>query len=251
MLISIPNEFLFVHIAKTGGSSIRSVLSRDRWRHPYFWAQMVCSRLSSLSGHRLASKLPRHAPVVAAKEMLSKQAFEQLFKFAFVRNPWDRMVSAFCHFQRERADLLRENRVVSFDDFVHWMIHDAGEYCSHGATFVHAIRRPQWEHLIDLHGDLVVDRIGRYESLSEDFTSIASHLGFGEVTLPHKRRSNRSYDYRSHFSAKSVEWVAQYYSMDIKQFDYRFELPEVVSIPFKNQSNDKPLSSEVDFANVN
>lgn len=250
MLLSFPKEFLFVHIAKTGGSSVRSVLAGNRWRHPYFWAQMVCHRLSSLTGHRLASKLPRHAPIVAAMEMLSRESFEQLFKFAFVRNPWDRMVSAYCHFERERTDLLSENGVKSFDDFVQWMIHDAGDYRGRGATFVQAIRRPQREYLIDLHGNLAVDMIGRYELLAKDYASIARRLGFS-ARLPHKRRSNRDFDYRTHYSQKSIEWVGNYYSTDIKQFDYQFESQDVVSIPFRGQSDDEPLSPKVDYANAN
>jgi hypothetical protein len=43
-----------------------------RWRDPWYYPMFLCSRFSHLSGHRIATKLPRHAKVVAAKELLPK-----------------------------------------------------------------------------------------------------------------------------------------------------------------------------------
>ena len=69
MLLSLKYNFLFVHIAKTGGTSVRASLQGRRWRDPWYWPMFLCSRLSHLSGHRIATKLPRHAKAVAAGEM--------------------------------------------------------------------------------------------------------------------------------------------------------------------------------------
>ncbi len=68
MLICHRHHFLFVHIAKTAGTSVRSTLNRLRWRDPYFIPQFICSRISGLTGHRIACKIPRHAKVIAAYE---------------------------------------------------------------------------------------------------------------------------------------------------------------------------------------
>ena len=70
MLVSSRFQFLFVHIAKTGGTSVRAALSRLRWRDPLYYLSWPCHRLSHLTGHRLATKIPRHAKIIAAKEML-------------------------------------------------------------------------------------------------------------------------------------------------------------------------------------
>ena len=69
MLLYVRRRFLFVHIAKTGGTSVRAALQRGRWADPWYWPMFLCSRFSHLSGHRIATKLPRHAKVVAAKEL--------------------------------------------------------------------------------------------------------------------------------------------------------------------------------------
>ena len=61
MLLSPKHRFLFVHIAKTGGTSVRAALQGRRWADPWYWPMFLCSRFSHLSGHRIATKLPRHA----------------------------------------------------------------------------------------------------------------------------------------------------------------------------------------------
>ena len=71
MLLSIKYNFLFVHIAKTGGTSVRAALQPLRWRDPWYYAQFLCSRLSHLSGHRIGSKFPRHSRIVAACRRIS------------------------------------------------------------------------------------------------------------------------------------------------------------------------------------
>ena len=84
MLLSVKYNFLFVHIAKTGGTSVRAALNRLRWRDPLFPVQFITSRLSHMTGHRIASKLPRHAKIIAAKEMLPKEYFDGLFGTSFL-----------------------------------------------------------------------------------------------------------------------------------------------------------------------
>src|SRR5574337_782010 len=75
MLLSLKYNFLFVHIAKTGGTSVRDSLRPLRFRDPWYPVQFLCSRLSALSGHRLGIKFPRHSKIIAAKEMLPEETF--------------------------------------------------------------------------------------------------------------------------------------------------------------------------------
>lgn len=116
MLLSHKHQFLFVHIAKTGGTSVRDVLSRYRWDARYGMPQFIVNKLSQLCGHKLGCRFPRHSKVIAAKEMLPAEYFAGLYKFAFVRNPWDLQVSSYHHIKRERPHL-----VAGFDDFDSFM----------------------------------------------------------------------------------------------------------------------------------
>ena len=89
MLLSHSKQFLFIHIAKTGGTSIREALSPYRWGHRYAAAQFISNKMSQFCGHKIGSRFPRHSRIIAAKEMLPEEYFNGLFKFSVVRNPWD------------------------------------------------------------------------------------------------------------------------------------------------------------------
>jgi hypothetical protein len=218
MLLSLKYRFLFVHIAKTGGTSVRSALQGLRWRDPWYYPMFLCSRLSSLSGHRIATKLPRHAKVVAAKELLPREVFEALFKFAFVRNPWDLQVSSFHHIRRERPQYLGGHE--DFAGFLRWKLDPERPYQYHVDTSIEL----QSDYLIDLHGQLVVDFIGRYERLPEDYAEACRRIGIPPPSLPHERRAtDRKKDYRSYYTDDTADLVARHFQRDIEILGYRFD----------------------------
>lgn len=220
MLLSIKYNFLFVHIAKTGGTSVRAALQPLRWRDPWYYPQFLCSRLSHLSGHRIGSKFPRHARIVAAQEMLPAEFFRGLFKFAVVRNPWDLQVSSYHHIRRERPHLIAH--LQDFDQFIRWKLDPQRPYQFHVDTSIQS----QLDYLIDLHGRLLVDYIGHYENLQGDFREICQRIGVARLRLPHKRRaSDRKRDYRSYYSDALAELVGDYFKRDIEALGYGFDPP--------------------------
>jgi hypothetical protein len=220
MLLSVRHRFLFVHIAKTGGTSVRAALEGLRWRDPWYWPMFLCSRFSHLSGHRIGTKLPRHAKVIAAQELLPTEFFEELFKFAFVRNPWDLQVSSFHHIRRERPHYLGGHE--NFEEFLRWKLNPERPYQYHVDT---SIER-QSDYLIDLRGRVLVDFIGRYEQLEADFAEACRRIGITAPALPHRRHSaDRERDYRSYYTAETAELVAEHFRSDIELLGYRFDPP--------------------------
>lgn len=217
MLLSLKYNFLFVHIAKTGGTSVRAALAPLRWRDPLYWPAFLCSRLSHLTGHRIASKLPRHAKVIAAKEMLPHEVFEKLFKFAFVRNPWDLQVSSWHHIRRERPHLL--TGIEDFPTFIRWKLDPERPYQYHIDTSIEL----QSDYLKDLSGRIIVDFIGRYENLQEDFDQVCRTIGIAPRQLPHKRQAKNRSDYRKYYTDEIAELVAQRFKPDIEAFGYTFD----------------------------
>lgn len=218
MLLSNRFRFLYVHIAKTGGTSVRAALKSLQWKDPYYAAQFVCSRLSHLTGHRIAAKLPRHAKIVCAQEMLPKDFFDGLFKFAVVRNPWDLQVSSYHHLKRERPHLLEGHE--SFDAFTRWKLDPERAYQYHIDTSITL----QTDYLIDLNGRILTDYLGRYERLHEDFDHICRTIGIATPPLPHKRQAtDRSKDYRSYYSDDLAERVARHFARDVDLLGYRFD----------------------------
>ncbi len=217
MLISYKYKFIFVHIAKTGGTSIRSALNRIVLKDPFRWLQMFVNRISDLTSHRAGIKIPRHAGIVVAKELLPLDVFNSFFKFAFVRNPWDLQVSSYHHVMRERPHLLKG--IKSFDDFLKFKFEEKRPY----HYILDASVRPQWYSLIDVDGTCLVDFIGRYENLEENFKKVCKKIGLKKpLPLPHKRKSKRDKDYRKYYSDKGAELIAKHFAIDIEKFGYEF-----------------------------
>jgi hypothetical protein len=220
MLLSVKYNFLFVHIAKTGGTSVRAALQSLRWRDPWYYPMFFCSRLSHLSGHRLGTKFPRHSRIVAAREMLPETFFNGLFKFAIVRNPWDLQVSSYHHIRRERPHLIAH--IEDFDHFIRWKLDPQRPYQYHVDTSIQS----QLDYLIDLQGNILVDFIGHYETLSDDFDEITQRIGAQHLQLPHKRKAtDRKKDYRGYYSDELAALVGNYFRKDIEALGYSFDSP--------------------------
>lgn len=218
MLLSLKYNFLFVHTAKTGGTSVRDALSPLRFRDPWYPVQFLCSRLSALSGHRLGIKFPRHSKIIAAQEMLPQELFEKLFKFVFVRNPWDLQVSSFHHIRRERPHLM--SHVETFEEFIRWKLDPERPYQYHVDTSIDL----QSDYVIDLHGKVLVDFIGRYENLHDDFEEACRRIGIKAPELPHKRQAkDRGKDYRSYYTDELAALVGERFAPDIQLFGYTFD----------------------------
>jgi hypothetical protein len=216
MLICHRHQFLFVHIAKTAGTSVRSTLNRLRWRDPYFIPQFICSRISGLTGHRIACKIPRHAKVIAAYEMLPREVFDGLFKFAFVRNPWDLQVSSYHHLKRERPHLVGDR---DFETFLRYKLDPARPYQYHLDTSIEL----QSDYLVDLHGKVLVDFIGRFETLGDDFITICQRIGVKPPALEHKRQAKDRGGYQKYYTPETADLVARHFAADIDMFGYRFD----------------------------
>ncbi|MBW1929078.1 MAG: sulfotransferase family 2 domain-containing protein [Deltaproteobacteria bacterium] len=217
MLISLKYKFLFVHIAKTGGTSIRAALRWYKWKDPYRIPFFLCSRISALFGHRLACKIPRHAKIITAYEMLPRELFNELFKFAFVRNPWDLQVSSYHHIKRERPHLLKG--IHDFESFLRWKLDPSRPY----HYIIDTSMELQYDYLIDLDGNVIVDFIGRYEQLEDDFNEACRRIGIRPPKLPHKRRARDRLDYREYYTEETAELIAQRFKKDIEMLGYSFD----------------------------
>ncbi len=216
MLLSHKYNFLFVHIAKTGGTSVRDSLQKFRWHDPYYLPQFIASKMSGLTRHELGIKFPRHSKIVAAKEMLPHEFFDNLFKFAFVRNPWDLQVSSFHHIKRERPAFL--NGHTGFADFMKYKFDPERPYQFHVDTSIEL----QSDYLIDLHGNIVVNFIGHYENLQQDFNHACEAIGIKPFQLPHKRKATNRDNYRKYYTDEITELVAKHFSRDIEILNYQF-----------------------------
>ncbi|MEX0732349.1 MAG: sulfotransferase family 2 domain-containing protein [Aquisalimonadaceae bacterium] len=221
MLISYSRNFLFVHIAKTGGTSVRAALRRYRWGSWYSIPLALASAASQVTRprHKLGLKFPRHAKAVAALEMLPAEVYQGFFKFVIVRNPWDLQVSSYHHILREKPEVLAG--VSDFGDFLRRKFDPERPY----DYMLDISAELQHEYITDLRGNVIVDFIGRYENLAEDFHAICQRIGIPTPELPHLRKATDRKDYRSYYTDALAEMVASHYHRDLEILHYTFDPP--------------------------
>ncbi|MCE5318656.1 MAG: sulfotransferase family protein [Parachlamydia sp.] len=138
--------------------------------------------------------------------------YKKSFKFAFVRNPWDRMVS--CYFNKVVTQCHPNFALCfgrSFEEFVYYI-----NSCDLAKSDIHI--RLQTELIPIEH----VDFIGRMESFSEDLGYVLNKLGIRYRTIPRKNRSSHEH-YSKYYNNITRKIIADKYKADIKAFDYRFE----------------------------
>ena len=164
----------------------------------------------------MACKLPRHAKSVAAREMLPRELYDELFKFAFVRNPWDLQVSSYHHIRRERPHLMEG--IADFESFLRWKLDPERPYQFH----VDTSSQTQSSYLVDLDGQVIVDFVGKYENLEEDFHTACRRIGIPPPPLPHKRKATDRKSYREYYTPETAALIAAHFERDIDMFGYSF-----------------------------
>ncbi len=139
--------------------------------------------------------------------------FGSVWKFTIVRNPWDRVVSAFSYL-KVRKRLSMDIRSMKFENFVMNVLQKHG-------TALDAHFEPQFPNAFH-DGDCFVDFIGRMENIESDWKTIAQSIS-ALLDLPHRNKSKHK-DYRSYYGPKTAEVIRDLYSEDIDKFGYSFEV---------------------------
>ncbi len=217
MIISHSHRFIFFHVAKTGGMSIRKVLQEYEQEPDRFKIKRPPKMKAGKPNpfYEVWEALLLHATARDAQVELSAEVFDSYYKFAFVRNPWDWQVSMYHFILREPSHLKHQivQKLGSFQAYLNWVIETPKPYPK-GAT------KLQSTVLTDAEGKILVDFVGRYESLAEDFAQVCDKLEI-DVELPHVNKSSHR-DYRAYYNAETRQLVADHFSADIDRFQYTF-----------------------------
>lgn len=207
MIISHSSRYIFFAVPKTATHSVREVLRASKAEQD--WEQQVLFGEQSIPIPQIASIKHGHITARQIKRVLPDVQWREYYKFAFVRNPYDRFVSVCAFLNRENV-AYRGNELA-------WM-----KAAMQRQQFLERVLvRPQWQQLCDENGDLAIDEIGRYETLQQSMTTIVQHLGLPEVGLKHRNASQHE-GWRNYYDAELKGLVSDFYQRDLEIFDYNF-----------------------------
>lgn len=189
---------IFIHIPKTAGISVARSLLQTRIGH-----------LSALD----------------FQAVMGKEDFKRYFKFAFVRNPFTRLVSAYEFMQaggygpvdQPIVEVVR--RYKTLEEFV------LG-YLTPGAAKAIRHFRPQHYFICNSNQELMVDYLGRFEHLDQDYEYIRQKIGAGEPLKKLNTTKTKKNSLQEYFANQQViDKVSTIYQKDFQLFNYPVELP--------------------------
>ena len=192
-------KVVFLHIPRTGGTTVEKILGLYE---P--WPAVRVDWLRGPYDRNGESVQLQHLPLAELSKVAGED-FTDWYKFAFVRNPWDRLVSAFSFMKGPKAGfpqfVERVQSVVATGDRI------AGKNCH---------LRPQTDYALD-----ELDFLGRFETFERDLTRVLEEIGVPPGDIPHAHKTKREH-YSQYYDETTRRRVADIYARDIEMLEYHF-----------------------------
>lgn len=191
----IDNKCIFIHIPKAGGVSLAmSLFGNLGFGHSEVYKYLV---------------------------VFNKKDFNEYFKFTVVRNPWDRLVSAYFFLKEggfnQKDKEWFDKHLSQYQDFEHFV----KEWVNESNIFRGIHFKPQYE-FITINNKIVVDKIYKIENLDEAVVDFNEKLN-RDIKITHKNKTaKRSNGYREYYNETTKEIVNRVYRKDIMLLDYQF-----------------------------
>ena len=181
-MISHKYKCIFIHIPRTGGSSIELAIKGRVW-----WT---------------GNLQEKHMSASETRKYYGEKIWNNYFKFSFVRNPWDRIISL-------------------------WKSQLYTKKCSL-YNFLLNFRPAEHEYFSSNYCDILneeLDFIGYFENLQNDFEKICNQINLNKMKLPHFNQTKRK-PYYIYYDDRTKSIVSYLYKNDIEHFNYNFDLSE-------------------------
>jgi chondroitin 4-sulfotransferase 11 len=171
------------------------------------------------------------------KSLVTEEQWNSYFKFAFVRNPWDWLVSTYNNIhQSYNPEVLKQNIFIADKQFILDTILSELNLTKDQLTFKVFLRdcvldqrvenpfdyhwKDQHVHVCNRQGKIMVDFLGRFEQITQDIVNIADRIGL-DLPIPHLNKTAHQ-EYRNFYDDESRSWVEKRFERDITLFNYSF-----------------------------
>ena len=164
----------------------------------------------------------KHLSALQIKYILGDDEFNRCLKFSVVRNPWARMVSRyfFTHVDSEPSAAEKRRRGTSRNfqklDFESWIRLRWKRYKKGRRV------NSQLHKLTDLDGQILVDHIGRLESVQDTLDWVTQEIGVDRIEMPYVNGTRKGH-YTRFYTRHSREMVEEMCRQDIEYFNYQFD----------------------------
>ena len=206
MIISALHKFVFVAIPKTGTHAVRQALREHMG--PQDMEQVGLFVQRKFPNPALAQIGHGHITLEQLRPHLKPEAWDSFFKFAFVRNPFDRFVSYCAFITRDGDEFLHDPKAVMRDVLAN-PPHD------------HILFQPQHSFITDASGRVLADYVGRVEEMQKSYDDISARIGIPTTKLE-KVNATKRRNYSGYFDQALIEGVAKLYARDLELFGYEF-----------------------------
>ena len=213
---------IFIHVPKTGGGSVENVLLGNYFKD--FNDESFDLKKEREKIHSIDKKWAQHFTLNETASSRNITDLSSYFKFAFVRNPWDRMVSEYLYVKKNsgcgcRGNIRRIPR--TFNEYIlknfkcSWRNHVA----------------PQWQFVCNSEKKISVDFLGRFENFEEDLKKVFRTLEIDQdykiptVNQTQKIKQKILKPYWLYYDKQTKEIVEDKFQQDIRMFNYQFGGP--------------------------
>ena len=194
MIIGDRYRYIFYHVPKNAGTSIKSVLK------------------SEFEGEQMGV----HTSVRKSKRLLDDR-FNTYFKFAVVRNPYERIVSWYLHLLREAKHGIKKDNIIKPKSFEYFVLKQRQIY-KHKDLKEIGIFQTQLDFL-SVDGELGVDEVIRFENLNDEFEDLCLDLFRGAPKLPHLKKWGDK-NWQKYYDESLKNYIYDQFREDFQNFGY-------------------------------